>query len=369
MINNESTQKELFAAANSGKGFANFYSQVFGREDLEWRYLIKGGPGTGKSSFMKSVSRAAEKSGLAVEYYRCSSDPASLDGVIIGGRLALMDATSPHCFDPQAAGARDNLVDLGQFWNEEQLHLKATEIKAFSEQKSQRYRTAYELLGSAMQLDDSARRQSRAFIDTEKMKKAAVRIAKKLPDGKGYELRTGVCNSLGMKGRVRLDTYERLAEKVYYVLDFWHSGSVFLSLIANEAVKKNCKISVSYLPLNPTHPDAVYFEDSKTAFVLCSDKASAEMKSGEKKHIYINMKRFVNFELLGWDKKQIKIVKNEYKTAVRFCEALTDCAAEVLKNAGDAHFALEQIYIDAMDFEALTAFTVDFTAKVLDKLR
>ena len=76
---------ELFAAANSGKGFCSFYGEIFSPERTERRYLIKGGPGTGKSSLMRRVAGEAEKRGYGVEYYRCSSDPTSLDAILIGG--------------------------------------------------------------------------------------------------------------------------------------------------------------------------------------------------------------------------------------------------------------------------------------------
>ena len=42
----EEDRVELFAAANSGRGFYSYYPQIFERQELEKRYLIKGGPGT-----------------------------------------------------------------------------------------------------------------------------------------------------------------------------------------------------------------------------------------------------------------------------------------------------------------------------------
>ena len=70
----------MFAASNSARGFKSYYDQVFDRKKLERVYIIKGGPGTGKSSFMKRVALWAQKKGMDVEYYYCSSDTNSLDG-------------------------------------------------------------------------------------------------------------------------------------------------------------------------------------------------------------------------------------------------------------------------------------------------
>ena len=80
-------------------------------EDLPRRYLIKGRPGTGKSTLLKKVAAAAEEKGCAVEVYHCSLDPESLDMVILRELgLCLFDSTAPHEFFPSRPG--DEILDL-----------------------------------------------------------------------------------------------------------------------------------------------------------------------------------------------------------------------------------------------------------------
>ena len=51
---------KYFLAANSCEGFYSEFDNSY-LPDGEWRaYIIKGGPGTGKSSFMKRFADAAE---------------------------------------------------------------------------------------------------------------------------------------------------------------------------------------------------------------------------------------------------------------------------------------------------------------------
>ena len=109
-MNREEPKAPRFAAANSGHGFYSFYASVFEGKEVQKRYIIKGGPGTGKSSFMRSVAEAAAERGMSVEEYRCSSDPASLDGVVLDGRIVLLDGTAPHAVEPELAGVRDELI-------------------------------------------------------------------------------------------------------------------------------------------------------------------------------------------------------------------------------------------------------------------
>ncbi|MCQ2420706.1 MAG: hypothetical protein MJ118_06190, partial [Clostridia bacterium] len=74
--------KTCFLGANTAKGFYSLYdSFCSGPDDFLW--VLKGGPGCGKSSFMRKIGKAAEDAGLDVEYVICSGDPDSLDGIYI----------------------------------------------------------------------------------------------------------------------------------------------------------------------------------------------------------------------------------------------------------------------------------------------
>ena len=348
-------EKILFAAANSGKGFKSFYSEIFGRKEIERRYLIKGGPGTGKSTFMRSVAKKAQDAGLCVNYYACSSDPSSLDAIVIEGRVAVLDATSPHCVDAELAGARDEIVDLGAFWDSEGLRGELERIAYLSQKKKECYKGAYRFLSAALEVENRCREIVAEYINEEKMRKAARRIASRLENGKEYCLSIGIRDSIGMKGRACSEAYEAAAREVYYVVDAYKSGSLFLAMLIDEARARKSRIRVSFSPLDPSYPDAVLFEESMTAFVLCDDK-----REGGK---YINMKRFVDIRGEG-----AKSVRDEYKVGVRLCEGLIQAAADSLGKAGEKHFELENVYIRYMDFEALGHFTEAFGDNLVIKL-
>ena len=76
---------------NSYGGFVSHYRDCFAQER---RYIIKGGPGCGKSTLMRRIAHEAEQRGLEVEYYDCSSDPDSLDGIVLPSLgIAMFDGT------------------------------------------------------------------------------------------------------------------------------------------------------------------------------------------------------------------------------------------------------------------------------------
>ena len=104
-----------FLGANSQEGFASLYRFFPGEPDA-FLHIIKGGPGTGKSGFMRRIGQAAEEQGLDVHYVLCSGDPDSLDGVYIPAmRLAWVDGTAPHVAEPASFGVDSDYVNLGAF--------------------------------------------------------------------------------------------------------------------------------------------------------------------------------------------------------------------------------------------------------------
>ena len=77
------TEFKYFAAANGYKGFKSYFPTIFNPREYDKIFILKGGPGTGKSTIMKSIANELYDNGAKVESIHCSSDPQSLDGVII----------------------------------------------------------------------------------------------------------------------------------------------------------------------------------------------------------------------------------------------------------------------------------------------
>ena len=121
-------EEAYFAAVNSGAGFVSLFDEIFYAPSILRRYIIKGGPGTGKSSLMRTIATKAENMGKRVEYYFCSSDTTSLDGIVIDGRIAFLDGTSPHIVEPAFPGVVENIVNTGDFWRRDKLRENADEI-------------------------------------------------------------------------------------------------------------------------------------------------------------------------------------------------------------------------------------------------
>ena len=100
----------FFLGANSEEGFFSLYDQLLGGR-LDDLMILKGGPGCGKSTFMRRVGAAMERAGERIVYINCSGDPDSLDAAIFLDRnAAIVDGTSPHGTAP--LGHRTKKVNI-----------------------------------------------------------------------------------------------------------------------------------------------------------------------------------------------------------------------------------------------------------------
>lgn len=342
----ESFEKKYFCAANSGEGFVNFYPYL--NEIAERVFVIKGGPGTGKSSFMRCVAREAERKGKSVTYYYCSSDPGSLDAVFINNRILLLDGTAPHTAELSLPGAKDDIIDLGAFWDCAVLIGQRKRIMSLSKEKSECFSSAYAYLSAAKSASEAQSILLSKALLREKLESCAKRTMKKLPCGDRFFEKKIFTKSYGMRGAVAFDTLSKIADERITVYDVYNSAHIFLSEIYNEAKRKKMCVVSSCDPLIPSRFDALYLPESGILFTVGND--------GDKN---INMRRFIDPEVL-------KAQKSCLKQASDLISSAESCALDCFGRAAKYHFELEKIYGEAMDFAAKEEFTDNFISEMFD---
>ena len=93
--------------------------------------ILKGGPGVGKSTFMRRIHTALTENGENSTLYFCSGDPDSLDAVAIPAHgLLILDGIAPHIVDPKIPGARDAIINLGTCLHESAMKPRLPHIRA-----------------------------------------------------------------------------------------------------------------------------------------------------------------------------------------------------------------------------------------------
>lgn len=357
---NQEKQTAHFAAANTTKGFKNYFERIFSPNKLDKIFILKGGPGTGKSSFMRIISNHAQTLGYHVEEFFCSSDPRSLDGVIIQElNFAILDGTSPHTAEPTYPGVVESIIYTGAFWNHETLCKEKKRIISLIQEKKKHFKRAYQFLNAYGEIQQEIRRIGEDAVLTEKLNAFASRLSSRIPSSnKTNEEIVRIQSAIHAGGIQKLDTFERLSDRVYVIEDNLFSGYLLLQKLLLSAKMKGQQIIQSPSCIFPTETEALYLPEESTCFIMGERNYETEFPG--KSYHYINMARFL-------DKEQIRLNRQKIRFGKRCAEMLLDGATDSFSEASSVHFKLENIYVKAMDFDKFSQMTEGFIQSQFSK--
>ena len=329
-------KESYFAARNTASGFISGFESIFA--NVSQKLILKGGPGTGKSTLIRAVAAEAENRGLSVEYFYCSSDTRSLDGVLIGdGKIAVLDGTSPHTVDARVPGIRDEIVNLGQFWNSKMLRESSGEIRYYLDTISSTYKSVYDAMSIAASAEKLIERLILKHTDLVKMEHAAERLARAYPSD-GAPSRERFLSAFGVHGYVFLDSYEKRAEEIYTFRDRYCISHVFLDMLKEKLTERHIGFDISQSPVY-SQSDALILNSARVAFL---PSAATPGK-------VINTERFIDRGISA-ERDEIRQLRAISSSALRMAE-------KKLSYLGELHDELESIYIGAMDFKGISTFT------------
>lgn len=354
MLLKKNGEDAYFAASNSRHGFYSYYDSCFDDARVGRVFAIKGGPGTGKNRFMRDVAEAAEHHLHRVECIYCSSDASSLDGVILTGAgqcIAILDATAPHIYEPKNPGVREELVDLGAFWDRAQLLSYRETVDALNAQKNTAYTRAYRYLkstGEMMAVRDSL---VFPFVRRGAIERYAKRLMGEIPPGRGYSVRHTLMRSVGMQGEVMLDGLFGLAGRTVLIDDCRGTARYLMEAIKRGAEARCQPIRLSHSPIDPEVIDAVFFCDCGVLFVAGNAREGIPFDKS------VGMRRFLETSRMGE-------VRADVNAAERGIRMMLEGAVKSLADVRNAHFKLESIYSAAMDFDAKEKFTKQFCERL-----
>ena len=145
--------RSLFPGALGPDGFISCFDHLIETDALKRKLILKGGPGVGKSTFMRRIHAALCEDGSSSTLYFCSGDPDSLDAVAIADKgLLILDGTAPHIVDPQVPGARDSIINLGSFLDEAAMRPRLKQIKSVMNDHAACMRRAVSCMRAALPL-------------------------------------------------------------------------------------------------------------------------------------------------------------------------------------------------------------------------
>lgn len=322
---------KYYAAANGYRGFVSCFDEIFPSGRFDRIYVLKGGPGTGKSSLMKKAAKSLAENDCEIDEIYCSSDPHSLDGIIarLGKKsVAIIDGTAPHERDAKIPGAADEIINLGDNWDTRFLAAQREEITDLSREKSKAYSAAYCYLGIAGKCADYIFGTIKNIFDKNGANNKAEIIFEEINAVAYSEQRSMLTSSFGRYGHYIVEGLNSIAGRAVEVCGDEFATTLFLDFCIDFLRKKGCDFVNFPSPLDFSHSDGIFIQENDFLII--------PSLNGE-----INADKFIG---RCSDTECIRQAKSMHR------EALEE-AKRWFSIASDFHFRLEEIYSRAMNFE------------------
>ena len=346
-----SAAPKFFLGANSPCGFVSRFEDSF-RCDGHWHtYIIKGGPGTGKSTLMKRVADYFIKKGARRILCPCSSDPASLDGVIFPDMaVTILDGTFPHVVEPKYPGAAEEIINLGECWDVAALQAKSDEIMRLTDCCRACHKRASGYLAAAGRILADSAEFAKSCCDIEKINRFSRSLAKRtIPKThlSGSVLHRYL-SAVTPRGHIFYSkTIDKLCDDVFVISDELGAvAPVIIKTLTDYAVASGHEAIACLCPLseNPKYEHLI-IPSLRLGFVT-----SSHFHPYKSQRRTIHARRFVDMQALHSDRGRLKFNR-------RATTEMLYLAADTMEEAKEVHDTLEKCYISAMHYEELNKTT------------
>ena len=354
--------KRVFPGNNTPCGFFSYYDYM-APPNANRVFVIKGGPGAGKSTFMSAIAKDMVEKGYDVEIHHCSSDNGSIDGVVfpeIG--VGILDGTWPHVVDPKAPGAVDEILWLGKYWDEKAVRSRKEEILLAQKASESVFKRAYRYLKAAQIVYEDLESIYMEAMDFGKANMRAAAIIenefRSLPVSHkpGYRRRL-FASAITPDGMANyLNTIVSPCEKRYVVTGYPGTGkSVLLEKVARAAQERGFFVEAYYCPLHPEKVEHVIVPNLRLALTKSIEPHTYKPRQTD---IMIDMNECLDDN----------IVEKHYPYIVKGGEGfqgLFETAIYYIGQAKQYHDVLEGCYAPYMDFEGIRQLREEVLTRIL----
>ncbi len=340
---------KFYLGANTRDGFFSRFDELREFANYRHQYIIKGCAGSGKSTFMKQILLSAKNRGCQCEEIRCSSDPDSLDGIILHDLgICFVDGTAPHAIEPKYAGVAESYIDFSPYWDESQLLQRRDEIIKIDSQVKKCYKNAYAHLSCGGIYDSLLRGYCDNAQNDSFLRRIDGIISRELPKkckncvlGKKYVRYLSGFTPLGYT--TFDDTLSNMCDRVIAFSDEFGMCNVAFRKISDAVQSRGIDV---YECLSPLYKEAfiehLIIPSLRLGFV--------SVRHGENTfstHKNINLNHYVDVYRDKSQTNRIKLLKKSRKEAIK--RGLSE-----LSEAKMWHDKLEEAYKPCMDFDGIS---------------
>ncbi len=334
-----------FLGANSPKGFYSLYDQLIDPKTANAIYILKGGAGCGKSSFMRRIAQKAEAADECVEYIHCSGDPDSLDAIVLPGkRIAVVDGTAPHVIEPKYPGVVESYVNLGDCYNRDTLQPIREEIINCMTGYKDCYKRAYRCLNAVSEITEDMRSTLITELLEQKVSKRSLGIFNRelRIQGHGSGIVTQrFLDAITNQGIIsHCPSVFSLCKRIYILEDSYKLAHLMLAHLLSGATEAGYDVVACPSPLFPEQLAHLIIPELSLAFLSAVPGGSFPKRPYRR----IHLDAMIDPELLKQNKARLRFSR-------KVSAALTEEAVSSLSQAKTMHDELEALYNPHVDFE------------------
>lgn len=245
--------------------------------------------------------------------------------------------------DPLNPGAVDEILNMGQHWNERGFEKYRTELIETNKEIKNTFERAYKFIGAAKLIHTDWSTYNKKSLDYSKLAALEEDLKNKILSN--YDIaslgkeRHLFATAFTPNGIVTfIDNLCEECEKTYVLNGGPGTGKTqVLNFILHEALKRGFFVEIYHDPLIPERIEHIIIPELKTALI-----SSNEINNRKFNGIQIFMDNFVNYSLI--DKAEIDQDKENFYN-------LLNKGLSIIGSAKKLHDDLEKYYIENMHFE------------------
>lgn len=336
---------QWFLGGNTAQGFVSRFGDLHEDPRVKELVILKGGPGCGKSTFMKRLRDTANRLGADTESYPCSSDPDSLDGLLVMPiGFAVVDGTSPHVVEPQLCACDGIYLNLGCFYDAAGVKSQEATLRVLKKENQALYPAAYAHLSAARALRECAAQtlEKQDAKGLYRLTRMLVQEPNSKCTGRG-RLREVFLHTFTPKGEIRLSDTLTSYGSVIGIHDPYGVSAPMLARIREKYLDAGYDVICALDPLEPTNPEAMLIPEAGMAFV-----------SGEKYPSCAISAELSHFMRPTEESEKLLEASRAHRAQ----------AVELLQRAKAIHDELEACYRSYVSFEGLDLLTQEYQKKL-----
>lgn len=356
-MNNRGKTRYVFASSHTNQGFCTFIPELV--NGVGKVYILKGAPGSGKSTFIRLLGEVMSQQGYDVEFWVSADDPVTPDGVYIAHfNAAVINGSLPQPIDPKYPGAREVIINLGDFWNpaiieqrQYQIVEQVDQIDSFSSQIGK-------ILKDASRVKEEIRMSNARHLNMARIEHLIKDISLEiLQDHRGEKhYFAGVITADGLVDYIN-ELSADCQQRYIFKGPSGSGKSTVIFELARQAKERgyfleyyHCGLEVEYLVMIVIRNlQLALIEAGHTEVVLRPDD------------IVVDMTQYLD----DYDYDQMAVQSSE---SYRRFEALLLQAQQEMKKSYQANREIKKIYASAMDFEGLDSKRQEIAAEIMHRV-